>query len=74
MAVGNLTLYGCPMCPEHARALSPVTWDIVLNGEHSTFAIGCCPVDAALCDIFPTLKRALFQSQAAQEMLRRLVQ
>jgi len=60
------------MCPEHARSLISVTWEIAVNGVASTFAVGCCPMDAALCDIFPTLKRALFQSEAAQEMLRRL--
>lgn len=60
------------MCPEHTRELKAVTWDISVNGQASTFAVGCCPMDQALCEIFPTLKRALFQSEAAQEMLRRL--
>lgn len=63
----------CAICSEYCRALTPVTWELVLNGEHQTFALGCCPMEADMCELFPSMKQALFKSAAAQEMLRRLV-
>ena len=68
-----MELTGCAICKEPSRSLQPVSWELVMNGEMSTFAVGCCPVDAFLCHLFPSLKRALWNSQAAQELLRRLI-
>ena len=63
--------HACPICKEHIIQGEPIFWSMVFNGEPTDFTIDVCKVDAALCEIFPTMKQAAMKSEVVTEMLRR---
>lgn len=67
------TIQICPICDQVVGSGTPVSWDLVINGRPAQFRISTCAVDAALCEIFPTLRRALINSPMAVELLGNLM-
>lgn len=57
----------CPVCREPMEVgarVGRVVFSGVLNGAAYHFAVPVCRVDAALCNVFPSLRDRLFEQEA----------
>jgi hypothetical protein len=64
--------HACPLCRAPIDKGQPVFWSVAINAEMREFSIDLCKLDAALCDVFPTMKNAVISSTVVMDMLRRV--
>lgn len=63
----------CPMCEHVVSGSAYVEWEIVIHGRNARFRMQVCEVDATLCEVFGTLRAALWAHPATVETLAKLL-
>lgn len=71
--------YYCPACSTDEKPIAiksnyrPVKWEVVVGTRIAEFSVHCCPMCAQMCDILPTMKTALWESEPVKETYKRFL-